>query len=490
MTTAASLGTPAPAKVPKRVLTALMTSIAAGVTPRTGIEHLAVGRREEIDALVTDLDNVGEGGATFRVVSGPFGSGKSFLLQLARNYALERNYVVLDADLSPERRLTGTQGQGLATYRELTRNLSTKTRPDGGALATLLEKWISGVQADVLRDEGLAPADPAFARAVETRIVRAINDMEGLVHGFDFAQVVSTYWQGHVDQNEAKKGAALRWLRGEYATRTEAREAMGGAVRVMIDDDAWYDYVKLLATFATAIGYKGLVVIVDEAVNLYKISHTQARLANYEKLLTILNDCLQGKAQHLGVIVGATPQMVEDTRRGLFSYDALRTRLQESRYAARAGLRDVGGTVIKLEPLAFEEIFVLLQRLRYLHAQHHGYPEAVTDDQLTAFMQETLSRLGADRFTTPREIIRDFVAVLNLVRQNPGTTFDALVHGAEYVPSAPAPDVESAVAAAEADVAAPSATLTAPPRPAGAATPPSTAATRPATDDEFRAFTL
>jgi P-loop Domain of unknown function (DUF2791) len=479
--TNAPLGGPSttPVKVPRRVLTALMNSIAAGVTPRTGIEHLAVGRKEEIGAIVTDLDSVGDGGAAFRIVSGSFGSGKSFLLQLARNYALERNYVVLDADLSPERRLTGTQGQGLATYRELTRNLSTKTRPDGGALAMILEKWISGVQADVLRERGLSPSDPAFTTAVDAKIVQTISDMEGLVHGFNFAQVVSTYWQGTVEQDEAKKAAALRWLRGEFATKTEARETLGGNVRVMIDDDGWYDYVKLLATFVTAIGYKGLVVLIDEAVNLYKISHTQARLSNYEKLLTILNDCLQGKAHHLGILVGATPQMVEDTRRGLFSYDALRTRLQESRYAARAGLRDVSGTVIKLDPLSFEEVFVLLQRLRYLHAQHHGYPEAVSDEQLRGFMEETLSRLGANRFTTPREIIRDFISVLNLIHQNPGADFDGLVHGEGYVPTAPTPDRESELGDVGADEeAGPS------PKPASADS------SGQSLDDQFKAFTL
>ena len=277
-----------------------------------------MGRTAEIGAIVTDLDNVSEGSAAFRVVSGPFGSGKSFLLQLARNYALERNYVVMDADLSPERRLTGSQGQGLALYRELTSNLTTKSRPDGGALATILERWISGVQADVMRTQGLSATDAAFPKAVESQIVATVNGMEGLVHGFDFGQVLATYWNGYVEQNDEKKGAALRWLRGEYATKTEAREALGGAVRVMIDDDVWYDYVKLLASFVTAIGYKGLIVILDEAVNLYKISHTQARLANYEKLLSILNDCLQGKARHLAVLVGGTPQMVEDPRRGLF----------------------------------------------------------------------------------------------------------------------------------------------------------------------------
>ena len=463
-----------------------MNSVAAGVTPRTGIEHLAVGRREEIDAIVTDLDNVGDGGAAFRVISGPFGSGKSFLLQLARNYALERNYVVMDADLSPERRLTGTQGQGLATYRELATNMATRTRPDGGALATILEKWISGIQSDVMREQGLSITDPAFAKAVESKIIEAVNAMEDLVHGFDFAQVIATYWRGHVEPDESKKAAALRWLRGEFATKTEARETLSGAVRVMIDDDTWYDYVKLLASFVTAIGHRGLVVIVDEAVNLYKISHTQARLANYEKLLAILNDCLQGKAQHLAILIGATPQMVEDTRRGLFSYDALRTRLQESRFAARAGLRDVSGTVIKLEPLSFEEIFVLLQRLRYLHAAFHGYPERVTDEQLKGFMEETLHRLGADRFSTPRQIIRDFIAVLNLIQQNPEVNFDALMRGEDYHPSGPAPDTD-VVSAADNE---PSESVTSPGQTSGIALGQGRRDNDGSVDDKFKAFKL
>jgi len=270
--------------------------------------------------------------------------------------------------------------------------------------------------------------------------------MEGMVHGFDFAQVVATYWQGHVEQNDEKKGAALRWLRGEYANKTEARSALGGSVRVMIDDDGWYDYVKLLAGFVTAVGYKGLVVLIDEGVNLYKISHTQARLVNYEKLLTILNDCLQSRAANLGFILGATPQMVEDTRRGLFSYDALRTRLQESRFAKAAGLRDVSGTVIKLEPLSFEEVFVLLQRLRFLHALYYKYAAFVADDQLKGFMEESLHRVGSERFSTPREIIRDFITVLNLIQQNPGLKFDEVVHGSDFKPSeAPAEPDESEV---------------------------------------------
>jgi hypothetical protein len=259
--------------------------------------------------------------------------------------------------------------------------------------------------------------------------------MEGLVHGFDFAQVIAGYWRGYLAGADAQQTAAIRWLRGEYATKTEAREALEGAVRVIIDDDTWYDYVKLLAALVRGLGYRGLVVILDEAANLYKIGHAGARQSNYERLLAILNDCLQGKAQHLAVLVGATPQTVEDPRRGFFSYEAIRTRLQESRFATQAGLTDVSGPVIRLVPLTFEEIFVLLQHLRRLHAQFHGYDPSVSDAQLTSFMAEVLHRLGADQFTTPRDVIRDFVTVLNLLHQHPDRDFDTLVHGADFQPS-------------------------------------------------------
>ncbi|GAA5513056.1 hypothetical protein Dcar01_01782 [Deinococcus carri] len=420
-----------PPPVPKRITTALFSSLGAGVVPRVGIEHIVVGRKPEIEALLGDLENVAEGGAGFRVVSGRYGAGKSFLLQLLRNYAMNRNFVVADVDLSPERRLTGGRGQGLATYRELTRNLSTRVRQDGGALPAMLEKWISGVQQEVVAG-GTAPTDPGFGSAVEARIHEAVNELEGLVHGFDFASVISAYWRGHQLGNDELKNAALKWLRGEYGTKTEAREALG--VRVIIDDDSWYDYVKLLAQFVKAIGYAGLVVVIDEAVNLYKITQSVSRSANYEKLLTMLNDTLQGRASYLQLLVGATPQMVEDTRRGLFSYDALRTRLEQSRFA-RAGLQDSAGPVLRLETLKNEEVFTLLHTLRRLHALHHGYTPTVTDDELVEFMNEVLSRLGASDFLTPRDVTRDFVSVLNLLRQNPGETFLGLVKGPDFVPS-------------------------------------------------------
>ncbi len=410
--------------VPKRISSAILQSLSAGVVPRTGLEHIAVGRKDEIAALLHDLDQVvAQGGATFRLILGRYGSGKSFLCQLIRNYALQRGFVVADADLSPNVRLTGTQGQGVALYRELLKNLATRTRPDGNAFAAVLERWINDVQQAVIQSN-ISPSSPNFNSAVEAKIHATIGQMQDMVHGFDFATVLTAYWQGHQTGNDERKNAALRWLRAEFATKTEAREALG--VRVIIDDDTWYDYLKLLARFVTDIGYKGLVLFIDEAVNLYKISNTISRNNNYERLLTILNDVLQGKAQQIGFIIGATPQMVEDRQRGLFGYEALRSRLEESRYA-KDGLRDLSGPMIRLNVLSIEEIFVLLQRVREIHAQNYGYEFTVTDAQISLLMQHALERVGANQLLTPREIIRDFTAILNILQQNPGASFETLV---------------------------------------------------------------
>jgi len=420
-------------KIPKRVSTAIVQSLSAGVVPRTGLEHIAVGRKPEIEALLHDIDNiVAEGGASFRMILGRYGSGKSFLSQLIRNYALQRNFVVMDADLSPQHRLTGTQGQGLNLYRSLLTNTATKTRPDGGAFSALLERWISDVQQQIVQKEAINPNDSRFSSAVENRIHSTISQMEGMVHGFDFATVITTYWQGHQSGDDNKRDAAMRWLRGEYSTKTEAKEALG--VRVIIDDDSWYDYIKLLAHFVKDIGYKGLIIFIDEAVNLYKISNTVSRNNNYERLLTIFNDTMQGKAQHLGVIFGGTPQMVEDTRRGLFSYEALRSRLEESRFA-RDGLRDMSGPMIRLEVLTPEEIFVLLQRVREIHAVHYGYTATIQDRQIELFLNEVHKRLGASQLITPREIVRDFIAILNILYQNRGVTFESVITGQDFKPS-------------------------------------------------------
>lgn len=416
-------------KIPKRISSAILQSLGAGVVPRTGAERLVVGRSNEINALLNDLDDIiADGGATFRLIVGRYGSGKSFLLQLLRNYAFKKNFVVADADLSPQRRLTGSKNQGLALYRELLTNMATRTRPDGNAFATLLEKWISNIQSEVMKS-GINPSSPSFTSTVEQQIYMTVNEMEGMVHGFDFAKVINAYWKGHQSGDDDLKGSALRWLRGEFNTKTEARQTLD--VRVIIDDESWYDYIKLMAYFVKNIGYKGLVIFVDEAVNLYKISHTVSRNNNYERLLTIYNDTLQGKAEYLGVLIGATPTMVEDTRRGLFSYEALRTRLEESRFA-REGLRDMSGPLIRLDVLSHLEIYALLKQILEIHSIHHNYDPQITDEQIQAFMAEVLSRIGSDSLLTPREVVRDFVALLNILHQNPQESFESLLGEVEF----------------------------------------------------------
>lgn len=429
------------ARIPRRTSTALLQSLAAGVVPRTGLEHIAVGRHNELRAMLDDLDTIiAEGGASFRVIMGKYGSGKSFLCQLIRNYALQRNFVVADADFSPDRRLAGTNRQGVGLYRELLRNMATRTRPEGNAFAAIFERWISDVQNAVLQENSLTPQDPRFNGLVEQRIYQTIQGMEGMVHGFDFATVVSAYWQGHAQDDDIRKNAALRWLRGEYNNKTEARADLG--VRVIIDDASWYDYIKLIAQFVHDIGYKGLVLFLDEAVNLYKISNRVARQNNYERLLTILNDVLQGRAQYFGVILGGTPQMVEDPNRGLYNYEALRTRLEPSRFAAD-GLLDFTGPLVRLAPLSPTELFVLLQNLRQVHALHHKYDPTLTDQQLQAFLKYVYERVGADQLLTPRELIRDFIAVLNILDQNPGQNFEQVVFGSNFEFSSPTIDTEA-----------------------------------------------
>jgi hypothetical protein len=424
-------------KINKRESTALINSLGAGVVPRIGLEHIAVGREREIKAFLQDLENIAEGGATFRFIIGRYGSGKSFMLQLIRNYAMEQGFVVADADLSPERRLAGTNGQGVATYRELMRNIATKTNPDGGALKLVLERWISGILTQVAQDTGLRSHDDGFDDRVESRILEVVKDMEGLVHGFDFATVITAYWRGYRSDDEDKKNAALRWLRGEFATKTEAKSALG--VRVIIDDDSWYDYIKLFAKFVFDIGYKGLLVLIDEAVHLYKITHTGSRQSNYDKLLALFNDSMQGRAEYLGLLVGGTPEFLEDSRRGLYSYEALRTRLAPGRSVTN-GLQDTSAPVIRLETLTPEDISQLLQRLADVHAVHYKYKKAIATAQLKEFLNEVVTRLGAKELLTPREVVRDFIGILNILQQNPQLAFKDLIHSSNFQPTSAGKD--------------------------------------------------
>ena len=342
---------------------------------------------------------------------------------------MDRGFIVADADLSPERRLMGTRGQGLATYRELIGNLSTKTRPEGGALTLVLDRWISRVQSDAVRRTGLVPGDPALAAETDRKIYEVTSSVSELVHGFEFARLLSAYYHAYVEGDDRTKAAVVRWFRGEYTTKRDAKEALG--VNMIITDDDWYDYMKLFATFFRLAGYAGMMIMIDELVNIYKIPNSITRQYNYEKMLTMYNDTLQGKAKYLGILMSATPQAMEDKRRGVYSYEALRSRLSEGRFS-KPGARDLLAPVIRLEPLVAEEMLVLCEKLAEMHAGLYGYPRSVTTDDLVGFIKIEYGRIGADQNITPREVIRDFIELLDLLYQNPGMKIGELLASDEF----------------------------------------------------------
>lgn len=414
-------------RVPKRVAAVILNSLKGGVVPRIGLPYITVGREVEIRALLTDLSLIADGGASFRFLVGRYGAGKSFLLQTIRTHAMGEGFVVADADLSPERRLQGGQGQGLATYRELIRNISTKTRPEGGALNLILDRWVASC-ADV--DESVVNAQLA--------------PLEEMVHGFDFTRMLRRYRTAVSEDDEEAMSRVTKWIRGEYRTKSEARAELGSST--IISDDDWYDYVKLIARFLVCSGYKGMLVLIDELVNLYKIPNAITRQYNYEKILTMYNDTLQGKAQYLGMIMGGTPTSIEDRRRGVFSYEALRSRLAQGRFA-REDLKDMLAPIIRLQPLTYEELLVLIEKLMQIHAGYFGWTPTLTENDLVNFLKIEFGRVGADTHLTPREVIRDFIELLDILCQNPDANVAELlqsVGGDALAPAAATGDTDTA----------------------------------------------
>ncbi len=416
-------------KIPRRISSVIINSLSGGVVPRIGLPYITVGRKTEIDALLHDVEIIADGGATFRFIAGKYGSGKSFLLQTMRNYVMDRNFVVVDADLSPERRLQGTRGQGLATYRELIRNMSTRTRPEGGALTLILDRWISNIRNEAALESGLAPGDAGFDLLVERKIRTVIDSLDEMVHGFDFARLLTLYHRAAFEGDDAMKAKVVKWFRGEYVNRAEARAELG--VNIVVTDDDWYEYIKLFAMFLKRAGYAGLVILIDELINIYKIPNGIARQYNYEKLLAMYNDALQGRARYLGIIMGGTIQCIEDTRRGVFSYEALRSRLESGRFGGD-GARDMLAPVIRLAPLSCEEMLVLVEKLADIHAGLFEYERTLTQEELAEFVRIEFARIGADSNITPREVIRDFIGLLNIVHQNPGTDVAGLLGSEKF----------------------------------------------------------
>jgi len=414
-------------RAPTRIGNILINALKGGVVPRVGLEYITVGRAQEIAAILHDIDMISDGGASFRFIVGKYGSGKSFLLQTIRNYATAKGFAVVDADLSPERRFAGTKGQGLATYKELLHNLSTKSKPDGGALPLILEKWISGIQATVKTQTDLE--GEAFDRQVEKQIYAVAGSLEGMVNGFEFAKAIVNYWRAYRQDDSVTKSNVLKWFRGEYATRREAKTELN--LGVIVTDETWYDFLKILAAFLVSAGYKGLLVLIDELVNIFKIPNSITRQNNYEKILTIYNDVLQGKAKHIGFLMGGTPQCVEDKYRGIYSYEALRSRLAEGHFATD-DLKDLSAPIIRLQMLTQEEMYVLVEKLRDIHAQLYNYTPALKHEDLLYFLTVEYNRVGADTHITPREIIRDFIELTGILHQNPHKSVADILGGNSF----------------------------------------------------------
>jgi hypothetical protein len=463
---------PSELKIRTRDRDAILQSLRAGVVPRVGQRHIQVGRVREIGALVEDIDRIADGGSTIRFVIGEYGSGKTFFLMLVRAVALEKRLVTIHADLSAGLRLQGTGGQARSLYAELLRNLSTRAKPEGGALPSVVERFISSAVEEAGR-RGISP------RAVVAERLASLKEMVG---GFDFATVIDAYWKGSESGKEEVQSDAVRWLRGEFSTKTEARAALG--VRTIIDDATWYDHLKLLARFVTMAGYTGLLVCLDEMVNLYKLANTASRASNYEQLLRILNDSLQGIAGGMGWLLGGTPEFLLDTRRGLYSYAALQSRLAENTFAT-FGLADYSGPVLRLTNLSPEDFYVLLTKIRAVYAGGDPSKYLLPDEALTAFMQHCAGRIGDAYFRTPRNTIKEFVNFLAVLEQNPGAFWTDVLNGVQLsVESnpdlAPLPDDEQVMAAVAA-------------APSPETTPPSTAHAPDVNhdrDDDLRTFRL
>lgn len=397
---------------------AIIQSLKSGVTPKVGIQHIQVGRVHELKALVQDIERVSDGGSAFRLIIGEYGSGKTFFLSVVRAIALERKLVTVNADLSPDRRIQASSGQARNLYSELMRNMSTRNKPDGNALTSIVEKFIT----EVRKESDLSGI------SINQIIHEKLSSLSELVGGYDFSKIIEAYWTGHEQDNETLKANAIKWLRAEYSTKTDARNDLG--VRSIISDSSFYDALKLMSLFVRLAGYKGLLVNLDEMVNLYKLNSTQARVSNYEQILRILNDCLQGTAENLGFLLSGTPEFLLDPRKGLYSYEALQSRLADNSFAKQAGVIDYSSPALHLASLTPEELYILLKNLRHVYASGDENKYLVPDESLKAFLQHCSKTIGDAYFRTPRNTIKTFLDMLAVIDQNPSISWTDLISSA------------------------------------------------------------
>lgn len=416
-------------KIPKATAATILNSLKSGVVPRMGLEYITVGRKSEIQALLQDVSIIEQGGAAFRFIEGKCGSGKTFLMHALRNHVMEKNFVVTDVELSVDRRFVGNKGQGLATYRELIRNMATHANPDNGALQLILDKWIGTLENEVVQFEGLVPGHEAFDVRVSQKIYKITSSMEERVNGFDFGKVLAAYYKGYRKGDTELQKKALRWLCGEYKARTEAKADLG--VNLIITDDNWYDFMKLFADFVVKAGYAGLYVCMDELSTLYEIPSRVGREYNYSKLLSIYNDVLQGKASHLGIVISVTKEAMEDPARGVFSFEPLRSRLSESSFEQEGvvKMRDMAAPVIKLSVLNPGEMYVLLEKLADIHGILYGYVPKLEHDDYIYFLKQQYGKNLDGEESTARDMIRNYITLLNLIQQNQGMPKEKILYG-------------------------------------------------------------
>lgn len=423
-------------KIKEKEATAIINSLSGGVVPKIGVQHITVGRKLEIEAFTEALDDVKNGHSMVKFWIGDFGSGKSFMLHLMNTVATKQKFVVANADFTPDNRLYANDRKAVALYSAIMDNVSIHTKPEGGALPTLLDKWIEQVVSKTAQLNNIPITeigDEKYLNLIQSNIMQTVNEVTD-TGGFDFGVVIIKYYEGYIKDDEYLRRSALKWLKGEYQTKTEARQDLG--VREIVNDMNYYDMLKNFCRLFVSIGYSGFMINLDEAVNLYKISTSTMRAKNYEKILTIFNDCFQGKVSNFFINFSGTKEFLENERRGLFSYDALKTRLETNKFETME-YRDLAQPVIKLVPLNHSEIFVLLKKLKEIFDMNYNTNIDITDADIQMFMEEIFNKPGADEFLTPREVIRDFLNILSLLRQNPNAEKQSLIANIEITDERP-----------------------------------------------------
>jgi len=393
-------------KLKPRERTAIIDSLKAGVVPRIGLQHIQVGRSLEITELIKDFDEIKNGASKIRFIIGEYGSGKSFFLTLATGISHEYNFVSTKIDITTEKVLYSRDKRSQSLYTELVKNFSVKVRQNGEALKSIIESWIVnkiGINQDIPTEE----------------INSKLSYIRNYVSGFDFSTIICKYYEGYTTGDVRLMENSIRWLSGEYQTKTEARNDLG--VRTIITDENYYDYLKLLSQFIKDAGYTGLLICIDELAVLVRLA-SPTRTKNYETLLKMYNDCLQGQFSGIYYLFGGTPEFLRHPSKGLYSYGALKTRLAENPFSDSL-YRDLSGPILELNNLTQEELFAVFLNIRNVFASYDKSKFIIDNIGIKEFMKWIFNRLGADSFLSPREAIKNFVNLLSQIENYPEKTW-------------------------------------------------------------------